>query len=211
MLASGVDDETIKATLRSISLPEDEITSVLAEAKKSSPQQGQPESEVAEEEGENEEYEAEATEGEEETAGGRGAGSSAGSTAEEDADSEEPVDEGTEEGEEDAGLADEIKGDIEDSHQEQLAHHAETHQILNEHAEKLGAVHSDISSLHDKIDAMPKLSNEAFAGLSALDRRISSLEKAIGEANAGVQALQSLMQKIIETNRQILIEMQRKK
>ncbi len=199
MVASGVDDDTIKMTLKGIDLSEGEIGVVLREAKST-------------------------TQGEEEEAK-RAAASASGAVGEGGVEGEEGVegkvgdyeggeDDGADEEEEegfgdDAG--DELHDHIESTAQEQLAHHSETHQLLEEHADRIAAVHADVSALHEKVDSGQRLPSEVLALLSALDRRISSLEKAVAEAGAHTLALKSIMQKIIDTERQVLLELQKKK
>lgn len=183
MVASGIDDNTIRTTLRGINLPDKEIDSILREAKLGVSGQA-PEEPATEEEA--------VEEGE---AGAEGSG-------------EENI--GEEDNGEDVGGED-IREHIESTSQEQLAHHTETHQMLDEHADKLGEVHEDVGALHEKIDSMPRISPEVIAGISALDHRLSSLEKVVAETNANTNALKSLMQKIIEANRQLLLELQKKK
>lgn len=215
MMASGVDDETVRMTLRGISLSDEEISEVLREVR------GTTRKEQAEAEdaafgamrgsgaGKDNGSQGDGPDGE----GGEDGGADEGEGGDEGV--AEGNDAGGEEGDDDfqgeEGSADELHGHIDSASQEQLAHHSETHQMLVEHADRLEAVQGGIGSLHEKVDSMPRLPNEAIAALSALDRRLSSLEKAVAESGAGTSALKSLMQKIIDSERQILLELQKKK
>lgn len=187
MLASGIDDETIKMTLKGISLSDEEGLQVLAEAKGMSPDEEKAAAQAADDA---------INEGKEGGEDGEG-----GDDAEEGDDSDLGDD----------ASADGLHSHIESSAQEQLSHHSQTHQLLQEHADKIDAVHEDVESLHGKIDSSQRLPSEAIASISALDRRISSLEKAVGETGASALALKSLMQKIVDSQRQILLELQKKK
>ncbi len=184
MLASGIDDETIKMTLKGINFSDEEGAQVLREAKGSTPEEEKAAGDAADEAME-EGGEEGAEGGEQEDAGGGEIG--------------------------DEDSAGELHDHIENSAQEQLSHHSETHQMLEEHSGKIDAVHHDVESLHGKIDSAQRLPSEAIASISALDRRISSLEKAVSEAGASTLALKSLMQKIVDSQRQILLELQKKK
>ncbi len=183
MISSGVDDDTIKMTLKGINLSEDEIKEFMREAKGETSRQEQDFGDAAQSV-------------EEDMGGGEG---------------QDIGDEDGGGGFDEEGAADELHGHIESAAQEQLGHHAETHQILQEHAEKISAVHENVGALHGKVDSLPRISTEAMASLFALDRRISSLEKSVGEAVANTAALKSLMQKIIDSQRQIIMELQKKK
>lgn len=170
MLSTGVDEQTVKATLKGIDLSDAEIEEVIAAAKGlvSKKIQSSPEPE-AEEEGEDLQDDA----------------------------APRPQEE--------------IKEHIEASTQEQMAQHAATHEILEEHANKLDEVHRSVSDISEKLYASPQISPDAVAKINALDYRISGLEKEISETKANTIALQSLMQKILEANREIILELQQKK
>lgn len=165
MIATGVDDDTIKATLKSIDLSNEEIETIIENAKANQvPQEKK----------------------------------------------EEPIEENEEETEEQMPH-EEIKKELKSVAEEQLAAHTTTHNILEEHQEKLGEVHKSVSEINEKIESMPKIDTETIAKLSALDYRISELEKEISETKAIANATQSLLQKVLETNREILLELQKKK
>ena len=182
MISTGVDDNTIRMTLKGIKLPDSEIDALINEAKGISrgsaaeaPVRAEAEDSVKDED-----------------AGGEYSG------------------EGDEDFGEDAGDDEGIRDDMRDSHEQQLAHHTTTHNILEEHAGRMEELRRGVSGLHEKIDSTPRISGEEIAKLSALDTRISALEREIGETKANTIALQDLLKKILETNRKTLIELQKK-
>ncbi|HZX34203.1 MAG TPA: hypothetical protein VFF09_02365 [archaeon] len=186
MLSSGVDDATIRATLQGINLSAQEIERVLGEAK------GVPSRRAAGNAAETGDGDLDETgeSGEEET-GAEGP--------------EEDFDEGAE------VRGEGLKSEVRSMAQEQSAQHATTHSILDEHSGKIEGVHKNIDALHEKFDSAPKISAESIAKLEALDSRISSLEREVSETKANTKALQSLLEKILEANRKMLLELQKKK
>src|SRR3989338_7456693 len=190
MISSGVDDNTVRVTLRGIGLSDAEIDNIMAQAKGITPKE---EKEVRKSPADSiPEY-----------------------SKNKENDSEEGADEDLEE--DDSDSDDEYAEDLEETpeamgkrldqvSQEQSAQHTTTHDILEEHGDKLGDVHKSINELHDKFDSSPKLSSESIGKLNALDKRISWLEKEVAETKANTIALQELLQKILETNRKTLLE-----
>jgi len=188
MISSGVDDNTIRITLKGIGLPDPQIDSLIRDAKAGTPVQGARAQETNEE----------ASGEQEESAGDEAAG-------DEDIDYEGDAEAGAEEGEEG-----DVKSEIASSSQEQLANHTTTHNILEQHSSKMDQVRADVSALHEKFDSSPKISGEQMAKLGALDVRISSLEREVSETKANTIALQELLKKILETDRKTLLELQKK-
>lgn len=181
MISSGVDDGTIRMTLKGIGLSDAEIDSVLSQAK-GIRQDVSP---------------AENAAGEDEEAAGSG-----------EEYNDEAVDEADEDsGEDESGLKDEIHA----SSEEQSAAHAATQGMLDEHGQQLGEISRNISGLHEKVDSAPALSPETIGKINALDSRISSLERLVSETKGNTEALKELLQKILETNRKALLELERKK
>ena len=182
MISSGVDDNTIRTTLKGINLSEEEIEKVMNEAKGITPQNNAPEqkqesqqkSEVSPEE-------------------------------------EVPEDENYDSVDEEESQPPEknVSKDIASASQEQAAQHTTTHTYLEEHGEKMDSVKKDISNLKGKINSTPSLSKEDIAKLSMLDKRMSSLEKEISETKANTLALQSLLKKILETNKKTLLKLEK--
>jgi ribosomal protein L12E/L44/L45/RPP1/RPP2 len=197
MVSSGVDDETIRMTLKSIDLSDAEIDEIIAEVRGAKPKPVEPKNQTTPEQVSSKQSVSEGKEND----------------AEEDEElpeePEEPIIEGdTEVTAEDVS---EIRKQIHASSGEQVALHTTTHQMLDEHYGKLSEVHDSINELHQKMDSSPQLSPETVAKISALDLRISGLEKEISEVKANTLALQGLLQKILEANREIISELEKKK
>jgi ribosomal protein L12E/L44/L45/RPP1/RPP2 len=198
MVSSGVDDETIRITLKSIELSDAEIDEIIAEVRgtKAKPvvsKNQSPSEQVSSKQYVSEEKEGDTQEDEE-------------NLPEE---PEEPIIEG--DNEVTAEDVSEIRKQIHASSGEQIAMHTTTHQMLDEHYGKLSEVHDSINELHQKVDSSPQISPETVAKISALDLRISGLEKEISEVKANTIALQGLLQKILEANREIISELEKKK
>ncbi len=171
MLSSGIDDETIRNTLRSISTPEEQVEVIINEAKGISPQQAQQAKKVVQE-------------------------------------AEDELEDADEDFEQDP--IQNVSKDMQNMSIEQSAQHETTQKMLDEHSEKVAAVHQDVQKLHEKISAVPQIDVETIAKINAIDGRISSLESAVNETKANTKALQELLKKMIDTNKQILMELQKK-
>ncbi|MBI5553471.1 MAG: hypothetical protein HY917_01900 [Candidatus Diapherotrites archaeon] len=95
-------------------------------------------------------------------------------------------------------------------------------------AQELHAVHQQVAmetqakqmeDLHEKFEEVRKplmsgdrpLSDEAKAKMASLEKRLQEIQKDVVESKAGVAVLQSLMQKILSTDRDILLELQMQK
>lgn len=172
MANSGIDDATIRMTLKGIDLSDKEIDDILSSVKTG--KMPMPQSDPAEEE------------------------------------PQEDEGEDIEDGEEEAPHG-EISREINAVSQEQQALHTTTHQILEEHGDKLGEVHRAVGEINEKVSTPPQFSADAIARISALDNRISSLEKEISETKANTIALQQLLSRVLEANREIILELQKKK
>ena len=175
MLSSGVDDDTIRMTLKGINLKDTEIDNFINEAKGVSSEKSSEASSPAVPEPEEHLEEADIEEAEEES-------------------ERTPAD---------------VKKELEAVSQEQAAQHTTTHQLLDEHKDKIDTVEKNVTGLHKKIDSTPKLSPETIAKIDVLDTRMSALEKEISETKANTIALQELMKKILETNKKTLIKLEK--
>jgi len=103
-----------------------------------------------------------------------------------------------------------IKQDIENASQDQSAQHATTHNILDDQANKLEDVHKNISDLHKKIDSTPTISNDIASKISDLADKMRMIEKELSEIKANTLALQTILKKILETDRKTLIELKKR-
>lgn len=224
MYSSGVDDDTVISTLKDIGISDEEIKSVIAEAKGIKQEQKptpppQPTgvapkpagaaAEAAEDIGE--EYkggaEEEGEEEYEETAG---------------ANKEEPAQERKE------SLLKEkpsyVSGNPLPPEQETIAKRAAEHVNENlksaqdEAALRDNAIHATIEEHSEKLDKLSKGIAQiqkggpgAIATDSSLNKKLNELQKDIGEVKAATSALQDLLKKILSTNRSILIRLEKKK
>lgn len=84
-----------------------------------------------------------------------------------------------------------------------------THLAMEQHGEQLKDTHQAVMELHDKFDstALDTLSNRVMN----MNARMEQLSKDVVDTKALAMALQTLMQKILETNQQLLFEMKSKK
>lgn len=84
-----------------------------------------------------------------------------------------------------------------------------THIALEQHGQQLQDTHQAVVELHDKLDSasLDTLSNR----VSNLNARMDAMGKDITDTRALAGALQTLLQKILETNQQLLFEMKNKK
>lgn len=84
-----------------------------------------------------------------------------------------------------------------------------THLALEQHGAQLQETHQAVVELHDKFDssALETMSNR----LTNLNARVESLSKDVSDVKALSAALQTLLQKILETNQQLLFETKNKK
>ena len=181
MISSGVDDNTIRITLRGINITDAEIDSILVQAKSAAGDGAAKVSQepASEENGGMNKDEAESEEGEEEN--------------------------------NDDVFGSDVKDEIESSNDEQLANHATTHTVLESQNIKMDEMHGDIFRLHEKMDSPQYAASDITARIKAIDFRISSLEKEIVETKANTIALQDILKKILETDRRTLSELQKGK
>lgn len=84
-----------------------------------------------------------------------------------------------------------------------------THLAMEQHGEQLKDTHQAVMELHDKFDstAMDTLNNRVMN----MNARMEQLSKDVVDVKGLAMALQTLMQKILETNQQLLFEMKSKK
>ncbi len=166
MYSSGIDDETVKSTLKDIGLTETEIIGIMNEAKGV-----KAEEEPAEEE-------KPAVDADEEIA---------------------------------AKAAGRIKKHLEAERAERELRETTAKIEAAEHQESLGEIHKTVEELRERIATSPAVPAGAVGKIDLIDKRISSLEKEVVEIKAATNALQSLLKKILSTDREILSNISRKK
>lgn len=99
--------------------------------------------------------------------------------------------------------------------QQVLASTTATQLAMDEHKDQLAEVHASVSDLHEKVDSISSsvsgtASADVLAKLSLLSNRLSALEHEITDLKAQGSGLQSLLSKVLETNRDVLLELQRR-
>ena len=187
MVSSGVDDETIRVTLKGINLPDEEISKVINQAKGISPQAETATVQEVETTPDLEEQDHEELEDEPEELRSE--------------DPPQPV----------GPTPSELRNRLESLSGEQAAQHATTHNLMEEHSQKVDEVKKSVVDLQKQINSTPTLSQSAVTQVGGLDKRISGLEKQIAETKANTIALQGLLKQILETNKKTLLELQKKK
>ncbi|GEM_PF-1152217 len=207
MYSSGVDDETIKITLKEIGLSDKEIGSYLSEAK--GPEGDRKDAEELEEEFGNEEED----KGQQGTRKGKGQEEDESKEAE-----EEEEDTGPEnfEGEEDMPFEDDEKESLAEKTAQKVKSHLDSHlqardlhdetamNVLEDQREQVGSMHKKIDELHEKISSVPPVSPETIAKINLIEKKLISVEKTLADIKASEAALQSLLKKVLEANKEIL-------
>ena len=98
-----------------------------------------------------------------------------------------------------------LKNIVETQAQEQDSQQTTTHNMLNMHEQKI----DDMSKKVDEVKQV--IQQQASPKDPALSYRISALESKLEEVNAQSKATLDLLQKVLETNRKILTELEAKK
>ncbi|MFA6065362.1 MAG: hypothetical protein WCW44_02070 [archaeon] len=98
-----------------------------------------------------------------------------------------------------------LRNVVETQAQEQDLQQTQTHNMLNMHEQKI----DDVSKKVDEVKQVIK--DQASPADPSLNYRISNLENKMEEINAGSKAMLDLMQKILETDRKVLTELESKK
>ncbi|MCX6799119.1 MAG: hypothetical protein NTW59_03425 [Candidatus Diapherotrites archaeon] len=101
--------------------------------------------------------------------------------------------------------ADAIRRRIDETHEMQEALHTTTHVALEEHGAKVDAVHERVSAIEERLSALAAGpgTQQLQDGIIGLNVRIASLEQQVRDLKASVNATKSVMDKILETSREI--------
>lgn len=193
MYDSGIDDETIKATLRDIGLDDKEAEQMIAEAqgKGKEPARGKA---AGKKSADNEEEEPEPEGTAEEEAG----------ADEESADAEEEIQERIA-----AKAAEKIKRHLDDERSERSMRMSTAETMLEEHGDKLDEFGEGLKGLNEKLDA-PRgdvVIHEPSVELRRVRERLDAIELQLSDLRAASAATQTLLKKILETDRKVLTEM----
>lgn len=84
------------------------------------------------------------------------------------------------------------------------------HAALIEHKDKLDEVHSSVNNLHTKVDSFAVPDADALLiEVKNLAQRISTFEKKLSDIKAMTSATKSIMEKILDTDRNILTKLKK--
>jgi hypothetical protein len=107
--------------------------------------------------------------------------------------------------------AEKVKKYFDEDKETRNLHAAHQQVSLEGQGQKLDELHEKIDSFKEKHASSEGLSIELKAKLGVFEEKLSRVEKDVVETKAGVSALNSLLQKVLSTNRDILLELQQKK
>ncbi len=83
-----------------------------------------------------------------------------------------------------------------------------THLALEQHGQQLMDTHQSVMELHDKFDSANM--QALISKINTMQARMEGMAKDTQELRALASALQNLMQKILETNQQLVFELKKK-
>jgi len=241
MYSSGVDDDTVITTLKDIGISDEEIKSVIDEAKGITPAQGKPLTPpqptgraplpLSKEEREAKEGAEEEEEGSAEEESGEEGAEQEDEETDEDESEISGIDDLPAEGETEPEPKprplpkEKIMGAPLPKTQEQIAKRTAEH--VGEHIKSAQddaalrdtALHATIGEQAEKLEQLSKgieqLQKSADTGggniSGVLNKRLNEMQKDIGEIKGATSALQDLLKKILATNRSILIKLEKKK
>lgn len=109
-----------------------------------------------------------------------------------------------------SGIIAESKQD--ELHQENMLLHTTTHAALENSSAQLSELGQKFDSLQQKISALSSLPiGDLAAKLSMYDKRMAALSADVTDLKAQTRALRDVLEKVLDTNRTIVQEMQSKK
>lgn len=194
MFSSGVDDETVKNTLKDIGLSDSEVAAYIAEAKGARPVQSTSSKTMQKEVLEREQEEEGLSTDEEETSAEEG------DFGGEDFDEEEVA----------SGMEERVRGDIQDVRDVHEMGHSTTHAALEDHSELLDEIQRKLDIILSKLDMAPSISPETIKKINSLDSKITLVEKELLEVKALTTALQDILKKVLDTDRGVLNRLEKK-
>jgi len=193
MFSSGVDDETVRNTLKDIGLSDSEVSAYIAEAKGTRPAQSSTQR-VIQEEAPRQSEEEESDE----------LGSDEADAGTDEAEEGEIGGEGFDEEEVSSGMEDRVRGDIQGVRDVHEMGHTATHAALEDHSEMLEELQRKLDRISSKLDMAPSISPETVKKINALDSKITLIEKELLEVKALTTALQDILKKVLDTDREVL-------
>jgi len=99
-----------------------------------------------------------------------------------------------------------IKKHLEETNAEQQAMHATTHAALEQHTQQFDEVQAKVTSIEQRLDSIGSSQGGARTEESffALNARLAALEQQVRDLKAAVNATKDVMEKVLETTREIL-------
>jgi hypothetical protein len=105
--------------------------------------------------------------------------------------------------------AQKVKQQLDENREQDAMVHAATHVAVAGYDARLEEIVQKISLIEKKFSAMP-ISQDSSKAIS-LDKKVSAIESDLSEVKALSNALKSLLEKILDTNRSILTELEERK
>ncbi len=205
MYSSGVDDETVKTTLRDIGLSEDEVKSFIDEVKEElgMPQSDNMPSKQATEKEEEQMSEEDLDENsiDENSSDESEHEISALDDDTEDDDTSDDIESVSDDLAE--KTAEKVKDHIDDHFSTKELHDTSTLTAMEEQRGQTEEMNSKLDVLHEKVSSS-KISPETIAKIGIIEKKLILLEKQLGDIQASENALQSLLKKILDVNKEIL-------
>jgi hypothetical protein len=99
-----------------------------------------------------------------------------------------------------------MRNELETQAQKSELHESATHNLLNEHGYKLDEMGKKVDAVHNTIISPSKTTLDSSVGV-----KLSALEEKVEDISAQTTALLELMKKILETDRNILTQLESKK
>ncbi|MFH1239743.1 MAG: hypothetical protein V1672_00840 [Candidatus Diapherotrites archaeon] len=106
--------------------------------------------------------------------------------------------------------AEKVRGHIAEKADADELKETTTHATLTEHQNKLDEVHSSVNNLHAKVDSFSVPDGDSMLiEIKYLAQRISTFEKELSDIKAMSAATKSIMEKILDTDREILTNLKK--
>ena len=79
--------------------------------------------------------------------------------------------------------------------------------VFQQHQTQMQSMQSQVSDLHQKVSSIPSTIDER---VKSIDQRLESMQIQLDDHKAMLQAFQDILKKVLDTNRSILIQLQKK-
>ncbi|MBU0662829.1 hypothetical protein KKH30_03260, partial [Candidatus Micrarchaeota archaeon] len=195
MYDSGVDDETVKATLRDIGFSDEDSEQMIQEAKGAAPVKGKYAAVEDEESGDGGEESGNDSGGGDDSEEGGEAGDEDEYT---DAEPESADDEDEKHERIAQKAAEKIRAHLDDEREERALHATTNEAQMEEHGARLQGMEDNLKQLHEKVSAPSGdvIVQEPSSEMRRVKERLAAIEAKLAELNAGSRAEQTLLKKI---------------